>query len=94
MFVQPIGKALDSRGRNVARATPLEQRGQIVLAQELAGLLIVLLLALQHLVVDVARVVQTRIQTSALVSVWVQAILIRSDIFNSTGLTKRVHHLF
>jgi hypothetical protein len=93
-FGKPLGKALDGRGRNVCATTPLKQRGQVVLAQELARLRIVLLLALQHLVVDMARLRKARIQAAALLSVWVQAILIRSHSFNSIRIKVRVQHLF
>ena len=91
-FVQSVGKTLDGRGRNVCATTTLEQRGQVVLGQELAHLLIVRALTLQHLVVDVARFVETSIQAAALLSVWVQAILIGSHAFNYTRLKPRVQH--
>jgi hypothetical protein len=93
-FVQPLSKTLDSGGRNVCAAATLEQGRQVVLAQKLARLRIVLLLALQHLVIQQARFVQARIQTAALIAVWVQAILIRSHSYTYSTLKVRVQHLF
>jgi hypothetical protein len=93
-FGKPLGKALDGRGRNVCAPTPLEQRSQVVLAQKLAGLLIVRAFALQHFVVQLARFIQARIQTAALFSVWVQAKLIRSHTFSYIRLKSRLQHVF
>jgi hypothetical protein len=72
-FLEPIGKALDGRGRNVGAALTFEQCSQVVLAQELAGFLIVRALVPQHFVVQLARPGKARIQTAALLSVRVQA---------------------
>jgi hypothetical protein len=93
-FVQSVSKRLDSGGRNVCATTTLKQGRQVILAQELLCLLIVLFLARQHLVVEQARLVQTRIQAAALFSVWVQAVRIRSHTFSYTRLRARVQHLF
>jgi hypothetical protein len=72
------GETLHRCGRNAGRATTSKSLVQIVAVQERACLRIVLFLALQHLVVEQARFVQTGIQATALFSVWVQAKLIRS----------------
>src|SRR5262249_38394335 len=93
-FIESISKTLHRGGRNVCTASALKQGCQVVLAQELLRHLIVLFLTLQHLVVDVERLVQAQIQTTALFSVWIQAVLIRSHTFSYSTLKGRVQPPF
>ncbi len=77
-FREAIGQTL-YRGRGNRRAaTTLESLVQVVSAQKRARLVILLLLARQHVVVQLARFIQPRIQAAALFSIRVQAKRIRS----------------
>jgi hypothetical protein len=71
-LIETIGKALQCGGRNIHSAATFEQRGQVVLTQELACLLVLLFLAFEHLVVKLTRLVQTGIEATALLAIGVQ----------------------
>jgi len=75
---QTIRQARHSRGGDGNAASTLKHLGQVVLAQKFARLLLMLLHALQHLIIELARNGQARIKTAALISVWVEAKCVRS----------------
>src|SRR5262249_32242525 len=88
-FRKSVSQTLHSGCRNVCTRTTLEQGSQVVFTQELASLLIVLFLTLKHLVIEQARLIQARIQATALFSVRIEAKRIRSHTLNYTRLEVR-----
>ena len=81
-FGQAIGQALHRGCGNVCATTTGKPLVQLVAIQERAGFGEVLLLARKHLIVDVARLEQAGREAAALLSVGVQAKLIRSHVPN------------
>ena len=85
-FIQPIRKALHRRSRNGCATPTLEQGSEIVLAQKAPSLGILLLLTLQHLVVDLARFVQALVQSTALFFIGIEAEFVRLHSSSYTRL--------
>jgi hypothetical protein len=71
-FREPVSQTLYRGCRNGCAAPTLKLRGQVILAQKLGSLLILLFLALKHFVIEQARLIQARIQTMALISVRIE----------------------
>jgi len=77
-FGEPVGQALHRGCRNEQTAATFESCGEVVFSQERARLLVVLFFAVQHLVIELARLVQALIQATALISVRIEAKLVGS----------------
>ena len=84
-FIQAICEYLDGRSGHMGSTSSFEASGQIVLQQERAVLLIVLLGGSQHLVIEMPRLDEAGHEQAGLFLVWIQAVFKRFHDLHCTA---------